>query len=375
MNNKSIYISTFYGSDNYGTNLQAIGLSRQLEKMGYNVYMLGSFRVIPFLIKHPILLYARLINKINAKKSKLFFCPYPYKINDKRGRRLKKFREDNYRVENIGAKEWDHIISSRAIFVSGADIIWNPALGYPAKFFLDCAYFAKLPRFSYGSSVGALNLPNKYKRAYKRYLGSMESVGVREQSVAEMLQPILNRKVIRVIDPSLLLKVEDWDEYAEKAKVSVSIENAGFILCYFVMNDQRYWDYVKKVKEATGKQIIVLPMHELDEKQPYDVILDGTPYEFLWLLKNADYICTDSFHACALSLIYNKDFYLLRRERKAEDAKYDDFLKRYQLEDRVVQNEKVFNILPETDYVKANRQLEADRTESMLFLKEALGKC
>ena len=34
------------------------------------------------------------------------------------------------------------------------------------------------------------------------------------------------------------------------------------------------------------------------------------PREFLWLIKNVSVVCTNSFHAVAFSLIFNKNFYV-----------------------------------------------------------------
>ncbi len=373
---REICISTFYGTENYGSNIQAVGLARTLEKMGCRVFFIGTFKVRAFKLRHPVLLYARIINRINKRKNKAFFLPEPYQKSEKRIKRIKAFKEAQFQTKSIiTSADWEETIRNRTIFAAGSDIIWNPARGYPAAFFLDYAYYSGLPRFSYATSVGAQSLPRKYYRAYRRYLGSMVEVGVREQSVADMLEPIIHRKVTKVADPSLLLTKEEWNEFAEKAEISVPISREGYILCYFVMNDPRYWKYVKKIRETTKRQIVVLPMHHIDEEQPYDIILDGTPYEFVWLIKNADYICTDSFHACAVSMLYQKDFYLLRRTRKAEDAKYDDFLNRYHLADRAVQDESVFIVKPKTDYSFAQKQLEEDRHFSMSFLRDALQQC
>lgn len=373
---KKICIKTWYGTCNYGSNLQAIGLSKTLEKLGYDVYFLKNFRLISFAARHPVMLYARLYNVIHLRKRKQFFIPEDYEISSERKKRLDCFAQNFFKEKiYIKSDEWNKDIKARMIFACGSDILWNPAIGYPSTNFLDFAYYAKLPCFSYASSVGALELPRKYFRAYRRYLGSMKAVGVREQSVADMLEPIISNKPTKVVDPSLLLSISEWDELVNKAELSVSIEPRGFILCYFVMSDDRYWEYVKKAEKNTSLQVVVLPMHMQDEKQPYSIVLDGTPYEFLWLIKNAAFICTDSFHACVASMIYHKEFYLLRRTRKSEDAKFNDFLERYHLEDRSVLDETSFTRKKEIDYSYADKQLDKDKEYSLDFLRNALEEC
>lgn len=371
-----ICIVTWYGTPNYGSNLQSYGLSRVLSAMGNNVFFLEKFKVRSFTLRHPMMAYARLINRISQKRMKAFFSPIPYELTDKRKRRLDQFKKKTYKSKIfLSSAQWKKAINDNTIFVSGSDILWNPALGYPAVRFLDFAYYAKLNRFSYASSVGALELPKKYYKAYRRYLGSMKSVGVREESVKKMLEPIINREVTQVVDPTLLLTQEDWAAFSESAELSVPINKNGFILCYFVMHDKRYWEYVKLIEKACNKQIIVLPMHKLDEDQPYDIITDGTPPEFVWLIKNADFICTDSFHACVISSIFHTEFYLLRRTRKSENAKYDDFLGRYGLSDRIIKNESKFELKQNTDYSVFDKMIQNDRKHAMEFLQSALKKC
>ena len=115
-------------------------------------------------------------------------------------------------------------------------------------------------------------------------------------------------------------------------------------------------------------------MHHLDEEQPYDIVTDGTLPKFIWLIKHAEFICTDSFHACVLSTIYEKEFYLLRRKRKSEDAKYDDFLGRYHLLDRSILDESKFK-RADIDFTYARQKIAEDQEESLRFLEETLEKC
>ena len=184
---EKVGIVTWFGTQNYGSNLQAIGLASCINAMGYDALFVKSFRVKSFMIRHPFLLYARVVNKLNKNKRKAFFNPTPYQINDKRKKRLDAFRNDTFRSVSFNDnRSWAEAVKNRMIFIAGSDILWNPARGYPAMNFLDFAYYARLPRFSFGSSVGAAELPEKYYPAYRKYLSSMVEVGVREQAVADV---------------------------------------------------------------------------------------------------------------------------------------------------------------------------------------------
>ena len=344
-----------------------------MQRCGLEVSYMHKFHVVSQFLRHPILLYARLRNKILSRKKRTFFSPSPYSISETRENRLDEFAAKHYReVSFLDNASWKKTVASNTVFVAGSDIIWQPALGYPAKNFLDFAVLAGLPCFSYASSIGSPDLPKKYHRAYRRYLGAFRDISVREEAAAKMLEPIICKPVTKVVDPTLLLDSSDWNTFSDQAQLSVEAAPSGFVFCYFVMDDQRYWDYVASVHEQTGLQVIVLPMHYRDEEQPYSIVLDGTPYEFVWLIKNAEFVLTDSFHACAFSLQYEKEFYLIRRTRKAEDDKYNDFLGRYNLISRVVDSEKPFERRRETDYSCAIKQLAKDRADSYAFLQKAV---
>ncbi len=373
---RDLYIVTYFKSANYGSRLQAYALAQYLEHLGYNVRMLDEFKVARSFIRHPSLLLARVYNKLHGRRRRKFYQPSSYMPSAVRQARLDASLSECFRKESFfDARSWREAVARNPIFVVGSDIVWNPMQGFPSKYYLDFAVVEGLPCFSYSPSIGAQEIPRLYHGAIRKLLSRYSGVGVREDAVKRLLEPIAGRTISRNVDPTLLLTTMCWDEFANRAELSVPISNQGYVLCYFVMDDSRYWDYVRLVDDATRLQTVVLPMHENDEEQPYDVVLDATPYEFVWLIKHATMVVTDSFHACAFSLQYEKEFYLLRRARKAEDSKYDDFLGRYGLEDRVVTDESMFVRQPETDYTTALARLAEDRDSSVAFLQNALETC
>lgn len=370
---RTLYIVTYFKSANYGSRLQAYALAQFIGRLGYDVRMMGEFKVASSFIRHPKLLLARLYNRLHGRRRREFYQPSTYLPSAERQARLDTCLTECFSEESfLDSRSWRKAVAQKPIFVVGSDIVWNPMQGFPSKYYLDFAIAEGLPCFSYSPSIGAQEIPRIYHGAIHRLLSHYSCVGVRENDAVRLLEPIAGRSIQRNIDPTLLLSADDWDQFAALAKISVPIAEDGFIICYFVMDDRRYWDYVQRVAESTDLQVIVLPMHYNDEQQPYKCVMDATPYEFVWLIKHAEMIVTDSFHACAFSLQYEKEFYLLRRTRKAEDSKYDDFLARYGLENRMVTDESTFVRLTETDYATAYARLEEDRELSMGFLNEAL---
>ena len=104
---------------------------------------------------------------------------------------------------------------------------------------------------------------------------------------------------------------------------------------------------------------------------------DAGPEEFLWLIKNAELICTNSFHAVAFSLIMNKKFWVfVNRGEDASTKPHQRILNITSisgLESRVVDESTCYANDWDTDidWVTVNRKM-ADFIDSA---KEYLSEC
>jgi len=371
---KKICVVTWYSSPNYGTQLQSASLCKYLEEQGMDVYILHKFKVKEYMLKHPRMLISRIKMKLHTKEKDKFFHPVSYEVLPEQQKNIDRYIKDNFKPIDIKSTEqWNNIIKEKWSFITGSDIIWQPALGSPNKMFLDFAMYEDLPRVAYASSTGAKTLPEKYHKDYKRLLSGFRAISTREQNSADFFTELLGRKVHKVIDPTLLHDKEFWSGFADRAQLG-DVTKKKYILCYFVMDDPRYWEYVKKVvKDNSDAEVVVLPMHYSDEKSEYTVIKTGTAYEFLALIRNAEFIVTDSFHAGVFSFIFDKEFYVLKRARSDEDEKFNDLVDRYGLRNRIITDESKFERLEEHDYSEGKQQLQKDREFAYEFLKNALG--
>lgn len=365
-------IVTYYRSYNYGSQLQSYALTKTMNRLGYKCFIFKRFFVFPYFIIHPHLFFSRLYNLIFRKERKKFFDSNPYSISEARVKKNAAYIDDNYNQLDINSiRKWRRIISSNMIFIAGSDIIWQPANGYPSHYLLDFTYHTNLPTLSYASSFGTNDIPMKYKKAYKKYLSSIDHLSVREEGSKKLLDSIVDKSSQVVLDPTLLLSQADWDIFCEKSYVKGKYDK-NYILCYFVMDDDRYWDYVAKMEKSLNIPVLVLPMHHSDENKGYEYINDGTPYDFVWLIKHATVICTDSFHACVFSTIYNKEFYLLSRTRNDEKAKYTGFFSKFHLEDHLVNDETIFRRKTDYKYNDTNQLIISERRKSIAYLRSSL---
>ena len=110
---------------------------------------------------------------------------------------------------------------------------------------------------------------------------------------------------------------------------------------------------------------------------PYDI----SPAEFISLIKNAEYICTDSFHGTIFSLIYGKKSFLFRRFSGkwtlSTNTRLESIAERMQIQYRLVDvNDRVNDVLERInanfDAEILNQRVNDFRKSSLEFLINAL---
>ena len=131
---------------------------------------------------------------------------------------------------------------------------------------------------------------------------------------------LIDKEVEWVLDPTLLLTKKDWDSIL--SDVHNNLPSKPYVLCYFLGNDIR--DRILARKFAKERKLCLAVISHPAGFNSNDLcfgekkLFDTGPKEFINLIKNADYVFTDSFHASVFSLIYNKQFFVFPRLGKED---------------------------------------------------------
>lgn len=385
--NKKIYICvmTWYRSLNYGTCLQCFALAKKLESMGYKVCVPGKMRY--YSIKHPKDLICRVIRKLKhiiysvntIKKFKEMDKVYQndYMIRKKK---INKFINDELTIYKLpNKKSFKELDRNMNIFITGSDQIWNPnyiSLPYLLNFVND--YTLKV---AYGSSIGVQHIPLHNRAMYKKYLTRFDAIGVREKSAQNELTTILKKKIETVLDPTFLLNKEEWIDITRGVQIPENIiSNQGFIFCYFIGENQEWTEIVKTIARERNLPVFVA----LSES--YIIPNVGTPFgqagikEFIWMLANSTFNFTDSFHATALSINFQKEVVVFKRfkdnERNSQNSRIIDLLELFKIKDRLVTSQnpadKIINNPINYDRIKTI--LDNEKARSMKFITDSLNK-
>lgn len=107
---------------------------------------------------------------------------------------------------------------------------------------------------------------------------------------------------------------------------------------------------------------------------------DYGPIGFLSLYYNAEYIIADGFHGLLFSLIFEKPFSLIHRDKKEHWGLYEDrmmsTLKDLELESRYIYSDEQFDhSMLNLDYTEIQELIEKKRKLSEDYLKNSLEEC
>ncbi len=319
-------VTQYYESINCGGLLQAYALIQTLNYLGYEAEQIkfvpkverGTlkqkikklFKLFPFKIFKRIFVKLQSRIKYNYKKNERLLVFRKRKETTDKFYNLIPHSEKVYNLDTI-----DESLNIYGIFITGSDQVWNPKWYGPTIspiYFLD--FVPKgIPKFSYAASVSATKIPKEQENIYRKSLKDYLGVSVREQDTVALLKQYCETEPVCSLDPTLLLTKQDWDEVCDD-----SIIEEPYIFCYFLGEDKSIRKLAKKFADAKKLKIVAFPhlsgSFSRDDIMYTDIkIEDSCPEKFISLIKNAEYIITNSFHACVFSQIYKKQFFVFNR--------------------------------------------------------------
>lgn len=334
---KRIQIVTWLGNGNFGTSLQSYALYHFLSIKGYDCSILSSFNYKHFSLKGylKMILSALGIMKIRERRK------IRKAADSKKLIKLSEFFENNIRQEAVSNPcQYRKLLRSTDVFCVGSDQVWNAYFNFSPFNFLDFA--ANVKRISYASSMGTKDFPEKYKGTIKDLLLKFAHISLRETTGSEAVSRLTGRNDIKtVLDPTFLLNAEDWSSVAKQSQIEISVPK-NYMLVYLIGNNDNYPKQVRELQEKTGiENIIVIPAVENPnfEIQGSIIYRAAAVAEFVKLLKDATWVCTDSFHATALSINFGKNFTEFLRfkdsDKGSQNSRIYDVLDTFKLQNRL----------------------------------------
>ncbi|MGN0150695.1 MAG: polysaccharide pyruvyl transferase family protein [Clostridia bacterium] len=331
---KTGIISLYHQNKNYGGLLQAYALTAFLKKLGFDAEQISFKKDI---IAEDHLTLEILFRKLRRKLSEPVKKAFAKDIYNNISSRIAMFKEfeksiphspDVYTRENI----IDCIYNYDA-FITGSDQVWNLAW-YNPEYFLNFVPSDKR-KISYAASMPSSQIPQSRKNTVYNHLIRFDAISVREKETVQAINKLLNSNTAKhVLDPTLLLERNDWDKICGNRKISDK-----YIFCYFLGRNRKMRKTASAFAKKMNLKIVTLP-HLCDicfsdlnfgDEQIYDL----SPNDFISLIKNAEYVITDSFHAAVFSNIYQvKHFVFSRTDLGSMDSRITNLLELFDEKER-----------------------------------------
>ena len=270
--------------------------------------------------------------------------------------------------------------SNYEIFICGGDQIWNGEMvGEHLDVYTLQFVNQGLKKIAYSPSVAISHMSKQVEDCLGKGLLGIDRISVREKRSLDILKRLSDKKIEVVVDPVLLLNKSEWLEQSRPAKI-----NGKYILCYLLGDSITQRKAVEIISKRLKLRIVTFPHILLNNVRKCDLffgdIKDYTsgPRQFLDLINNAEFVITDSFHACVFSMIFETPFIVFERNKPNEkgnmNSRIYDFLEEYHLENQLVNVEKAMNLsrIPEVDYSFAHEHWFHRRNDSIEYLTRAL---
>lgn len=315
MDSKKIGIATVYTGFNYGSALQAFATKKLLENMGYSAELLklgGS--IIPGrdvrIKKTAVVLIRSALHSGGLKSLKNYGDSIKKPLSSESRALFNHFTDFYLQPETVSYKKLkkDAKSDKYEAFICGSDQVWNSAVFYVDPFYY-LRFAPENKRIAFAPSFGRDFVPEYNKKKIKKYLSGIQHKSVREVSGETIIKDLTGASSEVLVDPTLALDANEWSTYLKLNDIC----DEKYLLAYFLDEpSEKAKKVINEISEKYGLKVIGLPYDTGDLSWGKN-IEDAGPREFAQLVKNASFVCTDSFHGTAFSLNFNIPFYTFER--------------------------------------------------------------
>lgn len=353
-------IVTIYDTGNFGNRLQNYALQQALLKYADQVLTLkNKIRYgnrLGDLIRASSLVESEFVNGLQGKARKVRFLQFSRQFI-----RLSK-KCYWYNDKEVSLKKGDVC----DVYCVGSDQVWNPFLDRDAMF--NFAGFADRDAvFSYAASFGIEQIPEGRKEKLRRGLEHVKYISVREKSGQRIVEELTGRTDVQVVvDPTMLLTAEEWEQVMEQPASDLP---ERYLLTYFLgdVSEERRAE-VRRVAQRQDCRIV-------DLMDPEGAFHNIGPGEFLYLIRNARMVCTDSFHGSVFTFLLQQPLAIFFREGDSDmSGRIWTLVETFHLEGRLAHENRVPESALSGDYSAGYEALRAEREKAFAFFDRVFSK-
>lgn len=260
-------------------------------------------------------------------------------------------------------------------YICVTDVIWQsiPQHTFDRGFLLGSKAFEGKQKIAYAASRGASpDFTEAEAELFFGYLSDIDDISVREADFGTYIEENSKYSAPTVVDPVMLHDKKFWQKVSEKPQLE------RFVVLYYVM-EQATDTIAKAVEYAKANDLTLVELSDRPLKHGrvtdpdvkhiarYDVGME----EWLGYIEHADAVFTNSFHGCCFSVLFEKTFFVGKRNGQ----KVPNFLASFGLTSRQFTRETKLSQLPgPIDYEPVEKKLESIQSESAAFILGALDR-
>jgi len=327
----------------YGAVMQTYATCKLLEKAGHSVKVINLVSPAPKSFRKCL---SNIVDCVREFQFWLFKKKYFAPLTNKASN-----------IMNIRLPEADYT-------VVGSDQVWNRDITgiFGNTFFLDFVD-KKQKKIALSSSFGKAiwNESENYTKKVKSLLSDFDAISVRESTGVKIIEDTFGLTATNIQDPTL--------GYGQFNDLVLNDKHLHQIFPFLLRDDRQSNEKALYIARTLG---IPLFKHSKFSKR----FLKG-PRHWLTNIKNSDYIITDSFHGLALSVIFNKQFFVFCAI-ESKFTRLRSLLQLLSLENRYVDSIEDFearkeDLLKPIDYVHVNSILKKEQEKYNIFIKSTIG--
>lgn len=376
--NKSIQtigILTFHRAHNFGAMLQAWAMMSYLNRIGFKAEIINyrckriddHYKFIPWQVcpryeqfRTPYNPLVGIKMYLNVWKNNLPVIIVWWR----RRRNFIKFMHKYLNIHSSAVSNYEQLSGfSYDAIICGSDQIW--AIQDPAYY---AAFDTNARRIAYAPSIGNNQFPPELHSVISKWINNFYALSVREKSLAEYITKIFGGLSPSVtLDPTLLLHGEDYLPLINDSKTWC---NSKYVLVYCVTENDKMVDIAHEIALNNGLELLVIRNWIRPDMHDQIQNAECGPQEFLWYIKNATYVVTNSFHGTAFSILFHKSFYCVYEND--QNNRIDNLLNIVGLEERHLTDALPTKLNDGIIWEHVDKYLDEERVKSYHFLDLAL---
>lgn len=354
---KKILTITLHNTDNCGSSLQAYALQRALINLNYDSKLID---------------YNPRYIKYNGSRARYWIRCLIHSVSSyKRNKKFKNFKHKYLLTTEYSYKNINELSNANFdvdCYITGSDQLWNTMYkcGNDPAYYLA---FCNKKKIAYAVSLGRKNIPKDNIEMINKYINSFDWVSFREKSSYDQICHMA-KNASYVCDPVFLNEVYEYRSIQSSSKY-----NFKYILVYVAQAVDK--EQLDKLIKKLGNDCKIIFVGSYRKRCNCDIhIRDMGPLEFLSLIDNAEYVVSNSFHATAFSIIYQKQFVTILPDENGE--RIEDLMELIGIKGHTVSNSELsqytYSTIDEETYDEISIRIKNIAEKSKKLLIEYIGE-